>query len=193
MAVLWGRVSPVMACSSIMNISAQSGAISSSMSHMSLYWQLQAPSEDSMASIFSTATTHNNTLKHCFHQHVSACVCTHSDVNLIVDWTQRRSNVSTVHLTLFLHSEPLLKDRVLQEEVKKTGQDWRIWQVAAQLLLKLQHLLHQVTEKSVVVQNPQGIAGNLLLNQRQQPSAELHLHKHAEKAFIFHINSTAAN
>lgn len=75
LAVLWGRVSPVMACSSIMNISAQSGAISSSMSHMSLYWQLQAPSDDSMASIFSTATTHNNTLKHCFHQHVSACVC----------------------------------------------------------------------------------------------------------------------
>lgn len=40
----------------VIKVSAQSGAFSSSMSVMSLYWELQAPSADSMASTFSRAT-----------------------------------------------------------------------------------------------------------------------------------------
>lgn len=39
-----------------MKVSAQSGAFRSSISLMSLYWELQALSAESMASIFSTAT-----------------------------------------------------------------------------------------------------------------------------------------
>lgn len=41
-----------------MKVSAQSGAFRSSISLMSLYWELQALSAESMASIFSTATVH---------------------------------------------------------------------------------------------------------------------------------------
>lgn len=88
------------------------------------------------------------------------------------------SDGSTRELTLLLHSEPLLKNCVLQQEVEETRQGWGIGQFAAQLLLKLQHLLHQVTEKSVIIQKPKGITGNLLLNQSQQASAEFHLHTH---------------
>lgn len=48
-------------CSSVMKVSAQCGAFSSSTSLTSLYWELQASSADRMASIFSTATAHVDT------------------------------------------------------------------------------------------------------------------------------------
>lgn len=52
---------PVMTRRRVMKVSAQSGALSSSTSVMSLYWELQAPSADSMASTFSTATRRQHT------------------------------------------------------------------------------------------------------------------------------------
>lgn len=52
---------PVMTSRRVMKVSAQSGALSSSTSVMSLYWELHAPSVDSMASTFSTATRGQHT------------------------------------------------------------------------------------------------------------------------------------
>lgn len=45
----------------------------------------------------------------------------------------------------------------------------------AQLLLKLQHLVHQMAEESIIIQQPRGILGQFLIHQCKKPSAQLHL------------------
>lgn len=45
----------------------------------------------------------------------------------------------------------------------------------AQFLLKLQHLVHQVAEERVIIEQPWGIVGQFLMCQSKEPSAQLHL------------------
>lgn len=52
--------------SKVIKVSAQSGAFSSSISEMSLYWELHAPSADNMASTFSSATKYQHTQVYYF-------------------------------------------------------------------------------------------------------------------------------
>ena len=60
-------------------------------------------------------------------------------------------------LTLPLHSEPLLQHDLLQQYMQHSGQGAGVGVGGAQLPLKLQDLIHQVAEESVVVEQPWSI------------------------------------
>lgn len=81
----------------------------------------------------------------------------------------------TLKLTFLLDSEPLLEDGLFQQQVDETRQHCWVGVAAPQLLLKQQHLLHQVTEQCVLIQEASRVTGHLLLEERQQSSAQLHL------------------
>ena len=78
-------------------------------------------------------------------------------------------------LTLSLHAGPLLEDSLLQQDVQGTRVSAGVGMCGAQLLLKLQRLVHQVAEESVVIEQPRGIVGEFLLSQGEEASAQLHL------------------
>lgn len=91
-------------------------------------------------------------------------------------YAEWHNTVQTLTLTLLFHSEPFLKGCVFEQEVEQAGKRLGIRLVAPQLLLKLQHLLHQVTKEDIIVQQPGGVTGHLLLDQTQQASTQLYLH-----------------
>lgn len=126
------------------------------------------------------------------------CVLCQSDLDLwpltmklwsVHPLTNNHTSSHTWLRTLPLHSEPLLQHRVIQQEVQQARKHRRVVLVAPQLLLKLKHLLHQVTEEHVVIQQPGGIAGHFVLDQTQQATTQLHLHRDTDT----HTHSVSSN
>lgn len=93
-------------------------------------------------------------------------------------------------LTLSLHTEPLLKYILLQQYVQNSRVSAGIGMCWAQLLLKLQHLVHQVAEESIIIEQSQGIVGQFLMHQSKKPSAQLHLINTGSYTYVSDPQST---
>lgn len=95
------------------------------------------------------------------------------------------SSLLAFKLTFLLHGEPLLEDWLFQQQVDESRQHCWVGVAAPQLLLKQQHLLHQVAEQCVLIQEASCITGHLLLEEWQQSSAQLHLNAATERSLTW--------